>query len=171
MDNETCDLLKKTLPQQNIPYQIFLPYIHRRNAEGRSNQTFKEQFIVVLCSTDPKYPAQEWDRLLPQATMTLNLLRTSITNSTLWNYDAIFGIHDFNWCLLVPPGTKVIVHEKTDNCWSWLPHGMDGWYISPSKKQYKCVQCFIPATSSLHNVDTLTFFTFDIPSPKMDTED
>ena len=37
--------------------------------------------IPGLCSTDSKYPAQEWDYLLLQVTMTLNLLRTSCTKA------------------------------------------------------------------------------------------
>ena len=82
-----------------------------------------------------------------------------------------FGIHDFNRCPLAPPNTKVIVHEKTDNLRYCSPHGTYGWYIGPSMEHYRCVKKFIPTTSSVHNVDTLTLFPASIPFPKMETED
>ena len=115
MDNEACDILNNTLLKKNVPYQLVPPHIHRRNAAKRSIQTFKDHCIAGLWSTDPKYPSQEWDRLILQATMTLNMLRTSHTIPELSAYAAIFGIHDFNRLPLAPPGTKVIVHEKADN--------------------------------------------------------
>ena len=83
MDNEACDILKKTLLNKNILYQIIPPHIHLWNAAKTSIQTFKDHYISGLWSTDPRYSPQEWNRLLPQATMILNLLHTSHTNSKL----------------------------------------------------------------------------------------
>ena len=102
--------------------------------------------------------------------MNLNTLCTSSANPKLLAYAAIFSIHDFNRCPLAPPGTKVIVHEKTDNRRSWSPYVMYDWYIDPSMKNYGYVQCFMPTTSSLHNVYTLAFFPAAIPFPKTETE-
>ena len=118
MDNEACDLLKKTLFKQKISYQLVPQHTSLRNAAERAIQNFKYQFIASLCSNDPKYLSQEWDRLLSKAPMNLNLLRTSGTNPKISAYATIFGIHDFNRCPLEPPGTKSIVHEKTYNRWS-----------------------------------------------------
>ena len=69
-------------------------------------------------------------------TMTLFLLRTSHTNPKLSEYEAIFGIHDFNRFPLAPTGTKVIVHDNTGNQRSWYPHRTDGWYTGPSMEHY-----------------------------------
>ena len=115
IDNEAFDILKKTLLKRKISNQLVLPYIHLCNAAERAIQNFKYQFIASLCSNDPKYLSQEWDRLLSKAPMNLNLLRTSGTNPKISAYATIFGIHDFNRCPLAPSSTKVIVHEKTDN--------------------------------------------------------
>ena len=99
---------------RKISLTILFPlHIHRRNAIELSIQTFKEHFIAGIFSTDPKYPAQEWYYLLPQANMTLNLLQTSRTSPKISSYIAIFGMHDFNRRPLAPPSTKLIVHEKT----------------------------------------------------------
>ena len=100
MENEACDLLKKTQLKKDTPYQLFTPHIHLRNAAERSIQNFKDNFIASLCSTEPKYPAQELDRLIPQVTMTFNMLRKSRTNPKLFPYAAIFDIHNFNRCPL-----------------------------------------------------------------------
>ena len=102
--------------------------------------------------------------------MTLNLLRNSINKHKLSAYAAIFRIHYFKRCPLAPPGTKVSVNENTDNRHSWYPHGTGGWYISPSMEHQICVQFFMPETSSVRNVDTLAFFSADMPFPIMETE-
>ena len=102
--------------------------------------------------------------------MTLNLLRTSRKKPKISAYDAIFGSHGFNWFPLSPPGTKVVVHEKTDNHRSCSPHVTDGCYIGPSMEHYRCVQCFMPTTSSVCNMDTLTLFPTATLFPKTKTE-
>ena len=101
--------------------------------------------------------------------MNPNILWTSRTNPKLSAYVAIFGIHDFNRRPLAPPGTKVIVHDKTDDHRFWSPHGTDGRYIGTSMEHYGRVQFFMPDISSIHNVDIIDFFTAAIPFTKMDT--
>ena len=126
--------------------------MHLRNSAEISIQTFKDLFIDGLCSTEPKYPSQKWDRLHPQTTMTLNMLRTPRTKPKLSAYIAIFGMYDFNRHPLAPPGTKLIVYKNTDNHWSWSPHVMYGCYIGPSMEHYRFSKCFMPARSSIINV-------------------
>jgi hypothetical protein len=58
-------------------YQLVPPRCHRRNTAERAIRTFKEHFVAGLSSMDPYFPMNLWDRLVPQAEMTLNLLRTS----------------------------------------------------------------------------------------------
>ena len=45
----------------------------RANASERATQTFKAHFTAGLASLDPDFPVSEWDRLLEQAILTLNL--------------------------------------------------------------------------------------------------
>ena len=47
------------------------------------HRTFKNHFVAILCGTDPDFPLHIWDRLLPQALLTLNLLRASRINPRL----------------------------------------------------------------------------------------
>ena len=102
------------------------PHIHRRNSAERAIQTFKNHFIAGLASTDPNFPLSNWCHLLPQAELTLNLLRPSRLNPKLSAYAQLEGAFDFNHTPLAPPGTHVIVHEKPNQRCTWAPHGIDG---------------------------------------------
>ena len=102
MDNEASNSLKHALIKHNIDYQLVPPHLHRRNMAERAIQTFKNHFISCLCTAPPGFPAAEWDRLLPQAEITLNLLRNCRYNPALSAYAALFGTFDFNRTPVAP---------------------------------------------------------------------
>jgi hypothetical protein len=79
-DNECPSALLSHLNQHDIQFQLAPPHMHRRNADERAIQTFKNHFSAGLCSVDPSFPLHLWDRLLPQVTITLNLLIQSRIN-------------------------------------------------------------------------------------------
>ena len=97
-----------------MSFQLAPPNVHRRNAAERAIRTFKNHLLADIASTDPKFPIHEWDRLLPQTELTINLLRNSHLNPNLSAYAYIYGIFNFNATPLAPPGTKVVVHIKPD---------------------------------------------------------
>jgi hypothetical protein len=132
LDNEASLALRNYLTKQGIDYQLAPPHIHRRNNAERAIQTFKNHFIAGLCSADPNFPLKLWDTRLPQATITLNLLRKSIINPRMSAYAQLNGNFDFNRTPLDPPGTRIISDEKTDQRASWDPHGVDGYYLGPT---------------------------------------
>ena len=106
--------------------------MHRKNAAERLIRTWKNHFISVFSTTDPDLPIREWDRILSQCVITLNLLRNSRVNPALSSYAYLFGPYDFNESPMAPLGTRVIVHDKLGNRTSWGHHGITGWYIGPS---------------------------------------
>jgi hypothetical protein len=73
LDNEASKLLKTYLHQQDITFQLVPSYSHRRNSSERAISSFKDHLIAGLCSTDKSFPMHLWDRLLPQAVITLNM--------------------------------------------------------------------------------------------------
>jgi hypothetical protein len=77
LDNECSAILKECMTAQDVEYQLVPPGVHRRNAAERAIRTFKNHFIAGLCSVDKDFPLHLWDRLLPQALLSLNLLRGS----------------------------------------------------------------------------------------------
>jgi uncharacterized protein YgfB (UPF0149 family) len=72
--------IKSTLKDKNITFELVPPDQHRRNAAERAVRTFKNHFLAGLATCDPQFPLREWDRLLPQAELTLNLLRNARLN-------------------------------------------------------------------------------------------
>jgi hypothetical protein len=108
-----------------------------------------------------------WDRILPQAVLTLNMLRTSRINPKLSAATHIFGQHDFNRAPLALPGTIIIAHETPGKRKTWAPHGQDGWYIGPALEHYRCYTVYITKTRSSRVVETVEFFPhqFKLPFP------
>ena len=76
MDNEASTAVKRYIKNANVKYQLVKPNNHCVNAAEREIRTFKNNFVAELSSVHPKFPMYLWDELLPQAFITLNLLRT-----------------------------------------------------------------------------------------------
>jgi hypothetical protein len=112
LDNKASTALKTYDQDHHVDYQLVPPHIHRQNAAERTIQTWKNHFVVGLCSTNTHFPLHLWCRLINQATITLNLLRPSRQNPKVLAYTILEGTYDFNKNPMAPPGTKVIVHEK-----------------------------------------------------------
>jgi hypothetical protein len=108
-----------------------------------------------------------WDRILPQAVMTLNMLRTSRINPKLSAPTHIFGQYDFNRAPMAPPGTRIKAHETTSRRRTWAPHGQDGWYIGPALEHYRCYTVNITKTRGDRIVETINSFPekFTLPFP------
>ena len=77
LDNECSRDLKLALKKNDIDFELTPPNMHHRNAAERAIRTYKNLVFSGLATCDPSLPISEWDRLLPQATLTLNLLRLS----------------------------------------------------------------------------------------------
>ena len=113
LNNEVSYEFKAALRKKNVTFQLVTPHVHRRNAAERAIRTFKNHFISVLATADPEFPVAEWDRLLPQAELTLNLLRPCRLNPKLSAYAYLFVSFEFNRTPLAPAGMKVLVHKKS----------------------------------------------------------
>ncbi len=171
LDNE-CDVsLKEFMVDANITFQLTPPHVHRRNAAERAIRTFQNHFIAGLCSTDHNFPIHLWDRLLPQALLTLNLLRTSRINPRLSAYAQVFGAFNFDRTPLGPPGTKVLVHEKPGQRTTWAPHAVEGWYLGPALESYRCFRVWIWDTKTERITDTLEWFPEHVTMPTASASD
>lgn len=172
MDNEASTELKDAMKSKNIKYELVPPNIHRRNAaEERAIRTFKNQFIAGLASLNPKFPMAQWDRLLPQAVLTMNHLRNARANPNLSAHAYLHGIFNFASTPLAPPGTQVIIHEKSTNRNTWAAHGISAWYIGPAIHHYRCVKCYVPSTERERDADTVQYFPHSTPFPKTTIDD
>ena len=138
LDNEASTKLKKYNIDNRIKYQLTPPNIHRINASERAVRTWKNHFIAGISSVNPELPMHLWDRLVVQATDTINMLRANRQNDKMSAYMALNGPYDFTKTPMAPPGTKVLVHEKSVQRGTWYPHGKEGWYLGNSLEHYRC---------------------------------
>jgi hypothetical protein len=145
LDNEASQLLKNYLYEQDIIFQLVLPYSHRWNAAEDATRSFKDHLIAGLCSTDKSFPMHLWDRLLPQSVITLNMLRTSRINPNLPPSTHLDG---HNRAPMAPLSTIIIARETPNRRITWAPHGQDGWYIGPALEHYRCYTMYITKTRS-----------------------
>jgi hypothetical protein len=150
--------LKHFLHSKGIPLQLVPPYFHRQNTTERSMQILKKHFITALCSTDKQFPIHFWDRPVPHAIITPNLLRQSCLNSKLSAHAQLNGPFDYNATPLAAPGTRVIIHEIPDQQGSWSPHGLNGWYIGPIMEHYQAHRVYFSTTGQKRISDTVEFF-------------
>eukprot|EP00804_Cyclotella_cryptica_P011332 CCRYP_016350-RA/>CCRYP_016350-RA protein AED:0.44 eAED:0.42 QI:0/-1/0/1/-1/1/1/0/231 len=74
LDNEAPEDLKNAIRGNGCWVELTPADIHRRNAAERAIQTLKGHFISVLAGVADNFPISEWDQLLPQTVLTLNLL-------------------------------------------------------------------------------------------------
>ena len=114
---------------------------------------------------------REWDRLIEQAVLTINLLRNSRLNPKRLACRFANGVQDFNAQPLAPPGIKLVAHEKSTHCNTWSIHGQDGYYAGPSHEHYCCIRAYIISTGGKHICDTVKFIPEKIPLPKTTTTD
>ena len=169
LDNECSDELKKTFKKYDVAFQRVPPHSHQYNAAERATQTWKNHFCSGLATCDPKFPLTEWDLLMPQADITLNLLRSSRHQSNLSAYACLNGTFNFNQSPLAPPpGTRVIVHHVSPAQRPNIgPHGVDGWYVGPSIEHYCCHKCYFPNTFGVRDALTIDWFPHNVPFPKV----
>lgn len=171
LDNEAPKGLKKFMTAQNVDFQLVPPHVHRRNAAERAIGTFKEYFIAGLSSTNKLFPMHLWCQLLPQATITLNLMRKSRLYPLLSAHNQLHGVLNYDRTPLAPPGTKVLIHEKPQVRGSWAPHGAEGWYVGPALEHYRCYTTFVTSTARNRIADTVEFFPTHTHMPLTSSKD
>jgi hypothetical protein len=171
LDNEASAALKSFFTTNDVEYQLVPPHCQRRNADERDIQTFKEHFVAVLASVDTDFPLHLWDRLLPQAELTLNLLRTSRQHPQLSAAAHYHGMVDYNNTAFAPPGCNIVAHEKQYKRRTWAPHDQHGCSWGPAIHHYRCQNVYISATASERIVDTLEFFPHNSPMPQLSSTD
>jgi hypothetical protein len=97
LDNEASAAYKHAITVTlQAKFQLIPPDMHRRNRAERAIRTFKDHFLAIPAGVDSKFPPYLWDLLLPQAELTLNLLRQSALNPRMSAWEFFHGPFDFN---------------------------------------------------------------------------
>jgi hypothetical protein len=112
-----------------------------------------------------------WYRFLPQAILTLNMLRTSRINPKISAVTHLDGKYEYNRSPMAPPGTRIIAHETPNRRRTWATHGQDGWYIGPALEHYHCYKVYINKIRSERVVETVDSPSTEIKLPFQSTRD
>ena len=158
LDNECPASLKTLMRKEGVTFQLVPPHLHHTNDVERAIQTFNYHFVAALSSCDPYFPLCLWDRLLPQATLTLNLLCPYHINPRLSAEAQLNGAFGFNKIPLSPSGTKVLIFEPSTTRCTWAPHGIQGWYIGTAPEHYRCYHIYVPKNRVERVAKTVQFF-------------
>jgi hypothetical protein len=97
--------------------------------------------------------------------MTLNLLRGSRINPKLSAYAQLHGAFDYNKTPLAPPGTKVVIHEKPSIRQLHAPHGVDGYYVGPAMKHFRCYRVYATDMGAERIANTEAWFPLQVIMP------
>jgi len=171
LENQCSGELILAFEKSNVAYQKVPPNIRRRNSAERAIQTWKAHFIAGLSTIDPSFPISEWDRLVEQGEINLNILRNARVNPKLSAYAYLCGVFDYNKTPLASPGIKLVVHQKPDKRGTCQPRGEVGFYTGPALNHYRCVKYFDSKSRREKINDTVTFIPSSIPVPETTTED
>lgn len=169
--NETSQELRYVFSQDNISYQLVPPYKHRTNLSERAIQTYKAHFKSCLSAVDPNFPLAEWDKLIPQTNLTLNLLRSSRINPKLSAYSYIHGNFNFLTIPLAPPGTRIVAHINPEKKGSYEFNGEMVWYVRSSLNHYRYVRYYFPKTRRERDYNTVEFLTHELTFPLVKLKD
>jgi len=156
LDNECSDKMREMI-RMECKLEFVPPGCHRRNIAEAAIKNFKNHFVAILSGTDPAFPVTLWDKLLPQAELTINLLRQSNTVPTVSAQAHLFGTFDFNRMPLAPMGCAVQVHEDADKRKTWAPHTVDGWYLGTSPDHYRAHLIHVKGTKAERVSETVFF--------------
>jgi hypothetical protein len=120
---------------------------------------------------DKEFPTHLWDCLLPQALLTLNLLRGSCINLKLSAYAQLHGSYDFNHTPIAPPSIRVLIHKKPANRTTWSAHALDGWYTGQALDSCRCYRLWLWDLWTEHIADTVSWFPTQVTTPLASSND
>ena len=133
LDNEAPKELKHAIRENKCRVELTSADQHRRNAAERATQTFKGHFISVLAGVADGFLINQWDELLPQTILTLNLLRQLNMAPNISAYAYHHGSFDYNWMPIAPMGCAVQVHIKPGRRKTFGEHSEE-----PNVSQTRC---------------------------------
>ena len=98
------------------------------------------------------------------------MMRKYIINPNLSAHEQLFGIFNFNFTQLAPPGTRILVHENPEKRATYAPHGSFGWYIGRAPLHSRYFKCYTTSTKFERTSGTVDFFPQYLYMPKTYSE-
>jgi len=111
----------------------------------------------VLAGVADGFPINQWDELLPQTILTLNLLHQSNVAPNISAYAYHHGSFDYNRMPIAPMGCAVQFHIKPGRCKTFGEHSADGFYLKTLEEHYRTHIVFCKKTRAKLLADTVFF--------------
>jgi hypothetical protein len=133
VDNATSLECREYFLSQRLPVTFLPPRTHRSKPAERAVRTGKNYIIAILYSyTHPDFPDDLWDRLLPYAEITLNILRPWRPDPTLSAWSSFHRLpYDFS-------GQLCLAFSGPEHRDTWTPHGDRAFTLGPALTHYRC---------------------------------
>jgi hypothetical protein len=122
-------------------------------------------------SVDSAFPPCLWDLLLPQAELTLNLLRRATLNPRISMWEFFQGSFDFDKTPLGLVSCRILIHAKPATWRSLDFCAKPGFYIGPALDSYCCFKLVKANTKSQVISDTIKFCHAYLSVPVPSAED
>ncbi|KAL7477858.1 hypothetical protein ACHAW6_003650 [Cyclotella cf. meneghiniana] len=146
LDNEAPEAFKQAIQDNQCRVELTPANQHRRNAAERAIQTFKGHFIALLAGVSDNFPIHQWNELLPQTILMLNLLQQSNVAPNTSAYAYHHGSFDYNRMPLAPMGCAVQFHIKPNRRKTFGEHSSNGGYLKTLPEHYQAHLVFVKAT-------------------------
>ena len=175
MDNEASRTVMSWLERNKVDAQKVSLHNHRVSTAERMIETAKHHFITGMAGTDKNYPIREWDMWV--GTVTENIEHAL----TVYNQPQIFSGCIPGWstrlqcCTFPPLGRRMLIFEGPQKRSSWGLHGVEGFIVGPTEKNYICYTGWVPTTGAKRISDTVVLspprkYTYDLPAPPTQEE-
>ncbi len=171
LDNEAPEELKQAIRENKCKVELTPADQHRWNAAEWAIQTFKGHFISVLAGFADSFPINQWDELLPQTILTLNLLQQPNVAPNISAYAYHHGSFDYNCMPIAPMGCAVQFHIKPSQQKTFGEHSEDGFYLKTSAEHYRTHVVFCKKTRAKQLADTVFFKHKHITQPTVTPAD
>ncbi len=132
---------------------------------------FKNQFLSILAGVNAVFLPYLWDLLLPQAKLTVNLLRQATINPKISTWEYFNGLFDFNKTPSATVGCRVLIHAKSAMCQSWDYRAKHGFYIGPALDHYRCYELVKSETKQKVISNTVKFRHAYLQIPAVSADD
>ena len=171
LENQISKAYEKSIEKHGMNMERVLKEAHWCNSAKKAIQTTQNHLKAILAGCDNSFLMHVWDRLLPQAELTCNLLHPVNINQSVSAYQYVYGNHDYNNHPHHPHCCKVQAFIDTKIWQSWEEKSKDGYYVGTSMKHHQTYDVWIKATRSVDNTNTAYFKHAYITKPKVTKTD
>ena len=92
-------------------------------------------------------------------------------NRSLSAHTALHGEFHFGDTPMVPPGTKTMVHNRSQARKSWDFHAFNAWYVGSAMKHYRCYKVVSEKTGAEGKPNTVQFNHHIVQTPTITQTD